>query len=115
MEKSRNKLRTHRRKRIQSKIRGVAEKPRLCVFRSLRNISAQVINDAKGKTLTSVSLKEIKNAKNGLEGARKAGELLAKKCLENKINEIIFDRNGYKYHGKVRALAEGAREKGLKF
>lgn len=115
MEKSRNKLRIHRRKRVQSKIRGTAKKPRLCVFRSLRNIFAQVIDDSKGKTLASINLKEIKNVKYGLEGAKKAGELLAKKCSENKINEVVFDRNGYKYHGNVKALAEGAREKGLKF
>ena len=115
MEKSRNKLRIHRKRRVQAKVRGVAEKPRLCVFKSSKNISAQVIDDKKRKTLVFVGLKEIKNTKCNLEGSRKLGELLAKKCLDNKIVEVVFDRNGYNYHGNLKALADGAREKGLKF
>lgn len=111
---SRNKLRLYRKKRIKAKIKGVAERPRLAVCKSLKKISVQVIDDAKGNTLVSADLKEIK-AKNNLEGAGKLGKTIAKKCLDKKINKVIFDRAGYKYHGKIKALAEGARESGLKF
>lgn len=115
MIKSRNKLRLHRKRRVRAKIAGTAERPRLAVFRSLRNISAQVIDDTKGATLASIRLTEIKKAKNDVAGANEAGKMLAKKCLEKKIGRVVFDRSGYKYHGKVKALAEGAREGGLKF
>jgi large subunit ribosomal protein L18 len=115
MNKSRNNLRIHRKRRIAAKIKGTNKRPRLCVFRSLRSVSAQVIDDVKGVTLVSVNPKEAKNISCNLEGANKLGKLLAKKCAEKKISEVIFDRNGYKYHGKVKALADGAREDGLKF
>jgi large subunit ribosomal protein L18 len=115
MKNSRNKLRLHRKKRIRAKIQGTSKMPRLSVFKSLKGISAQVINDAKGNTLVFGSLKEIKKAKNDLEGAKNVGTLIAKKCLEKKISEVVYDRSGYKYHGKIKALAEGAREGGLKF
>jgi len=110
---SKNKLRLQRRRKIRAKISGNAKIPRLCVFRSLKGISAQVINDDKGLTL--VSAKIGGKIKNDIQGAKKVGEEIAKKCLENKIKEIVFDRSGYKYHGKVKALAEGAREGGIKF
>lgn len=103
-----------RKKQINAKIKGVAKTPRLAVFKSLKNIYAQVIDDSKGKVLVSANLKEAK-AKNGIEGAKKIGSMIAKKCLDKKIEKIVFDRSGYKYHGKVKALAEGAREGGLKF
>lgn len=111
---SSNKLRIHRKRRIRSKIKGTAEIPRLAIFRSLRGIQAQVINDGKGATLAAVSWKEIK-AENTIAGAEKVGELIAKKCLSKKIGKVVFDRAGYKYHGKVKAVADGARKGGLKF
>lgn len=112
--KSRNQLRIHRRRRVRVKIFGTAKRPRLSVFRSNKSIYVQVLDDAKGKTLTSAKLAEIKKAKNNTEGAKELGKLIAKKCKEAKIIEVVFDRGGYKYHGKVKALAEGAREGGLK-
>lgn len=115
MKTSRNKLRLKRKKRVRAKIFGTAKRPRLCVFRSLRGIYIQVVDDAKGKTLVSARLAEIKKAKNNIEEAKELGKLLAKKCKEVKISEVVFDRGGHKYHGKVKALADGARENGLKF
>jgi large subunit ribosomal protein L18 len=111
---SRNQSRLQRKKRIRAKIKGTAEVPRLSVFKSLKGIWAQVVDDETGKTLVSASAKVLK-AKNDLAGAKKVGASLAKKCLENKIEKIVFDRAGYRYHGKIKALAEGAREGGLKF
>jgi large subunit ribosomal protein L18 len=114
MKISRNKLRLKRKKRVRAKVFGTAKRPRLAIFKSLRSIYAQVIDDQKGKTLTSAKLSEIKKAKNDSTGARQVGELIAKKCKEAKISEAVFDRGGYKYHGKVKALAEGARKGGIK-
>lgn len=111
---SRNQIRLHRKRRIRAKIKGTAEMPRLAVFRSLRNISAQVIDDVSGKTLVSASLVDAK-AKNTIAGAMETGKIVAERCLEKKIKSIVFDRSGYKYHGKIKALADGAREGGLKF
>lgn len=111
---SRNKLRLHRKKRIRAKIKGTAEKPRLAVFRSLKNFYAQVIDDKKGYTLVQINLNETKK-KNNVEEIGKMGENLAEKCLEQKIKKVVFDRSGYKYHGKVKSFAEGARKKGLNF
>lgn len=100
-----NRIRRH--KRIRAKIKGTAKVPRLCVFRSNKYIQAQLINDEKGKTLLMV--KDVKSA------ASKVGKVLAEKAIEKKIKKVVFDRGGYKYHGRVKALAEGAREAGLKF
>jgi large subunit ribosomal protein L18 len=111
---SRNKTRLQRKKRIRAKVKGTTEVPRLAVFKSLKGIWVQVINDEAGKTLVSANSKVAK-AKDDLAGAKKVGSLLAKKCLESKIEKVVFDRAGYKYHGKIKALAEGAREGGLKF
>ncbi|MDQ1284145.1 MAG: large subunit ribosomal protein [Patescibacteria group bacterium] len=105
----------HRKRRIKAKVFGTAERPRLCVFRSLQNIYAQMVDDAEGKTLVFASLKNIKKSKNNVEGAKELGKIIAKAAAGKKIKEIVFDRSGYKYHGKVKALAEGAREGGLKF
>ncbi len=113
-ELSRNKLRLQRKKRIRSRISGTGKLPRLSVFRSLKGICAQVINDDNGTTLASAQLSEIKG-RNDIAGARKTGNLIAQKCLKKKITRAVFDRAGYKYHGKVKALAEGAREGGLEF
>jgi large subunit ribosomal protein L18 len=107
-------LREKRRRRSRSRIYGTTECPRLCVFRSLLGIYAQMIDDTKGKTLASVRTKELKD-KNNIEGANKLGKLMAKKCKDKKIEKAVFDRGGYKYHGKIKAFAEGAREGGLKF
>jgi len=102
--------------RIRKKIRGAAEKPRLCVFRSNVEIYAQVINDANGHTLLSVSslkAKDIKGTK--CEVAKQVGIRVAQAALEAGIKDVVFDRNGYLYHGRIKALAEGAREGGLQF
>lgn len=106
-----------RKTRVRIKIRGTAKKPRLSVFRSHQTIYAQIINDEQGKTLVSASEKEIKSKKNKTktERAKLVGETLAKKALKKEIKQVIFDRGPYRYHGRVKALAEGAREGGLKF
>jgi len=109
-----NKKRLHRKRRIRAKISGTAIRPRLSVFRSLNNIYVQVIDDENGKTLLSVNLKEAAK-KNDVAGAAKVGKLVADKCKKAKIEKIVFDRSGYKYHGKVKAIAEEARKNGLKF
>ncbi len=114
MTTSRNNLRLHRKRRVRAKIKGNAQKPRLVVFKSLTDIKAQVIDDIKGRTLVSISAKEAKG-ENNLAGAKKTGILLAKKCLKQKITTVVFDRAGYKYHGKIKELADGARGEGLKF
>jgi large subunit ribosomal protein L18 len=111
---SRNKLRLHRKRRIRAKVSGTSEKPRLCVFRSLTRIEAQVIDDQKGVTLIQSDTKKLK-ANNDIKGAEAVGKEIAKQCLGKKISEVVFDRGGYKYHGKIKALADGAREGGLKF
>ncbi|MBI4621220.1 MAG: 50S ribosomal protein L18 [Desulfobacterales bacterium] len=112
--------RLRRKKRIRKKIRGTSEKPRLCVFRSSKHIYAQVIDDTTGRTLTSASTlsKEIRDElkySGNIEAAKKVGELIAKNSLDRDIKKVVFDRNGYLYHGKVKALALLAREKGLEF
>lgn len=112
-----NKKRLKRHKRVRSKIFGTASRPRLCVFRSLQNIYAQVIDDESGKTLASASSldKEFKEYGGNCEAAKFVGGAVAKACLDKGISEVVFDRGGYIYHGRVQALAEGAREAGLKF
>jgi large subunit ribosomal protein L18 len=114
---------TERRKRIKLRIRkkvlGTSERPRVAIFRSNKQIYAQVIDDENGKTLLSASSreKEIASAAKGskTEQAAMVGKLLASKCKEAGIESIVFDRCGYKYHGRVKSLAESAREGGLKF
>jgi large subunit ribosomal protein L18 len=101
---------------IRAKIIGSAEKPRLCVFRSNSHIYAQLIDDNTGKTIVSVKDTELNSKKkNKATLAKEVGVLLAQKAIEKKIKETVFDRGGYRYHGRVKALAEGAREGGLKF
>lgn len=90
------------------------DRPRLCIFISLKDIYVQAIDDNNGKTIVSADLKEAK-AKNNIEGAMKLGKLMAKKCLDKKLTEVVFDRGGRKYHGKIKSFADGAREGGLKF
>lgn len=111
---SRNEIRLQRKRRIRAKIKGTKNMPRLAIYKSLKEIYVQAIDDVKGATLVSAASSEAK-AKNTIEGAKAVGKLIAKKCLDKKIKTVVFDRAGYKYHGKVKALAEGAREAGLKF
>ena len=112
-----NKARIKRHKRVRSKISGTAECPRLNVFRSTNNIYAQLIDDVKGVTLASASSldKEIDVYGGNKDAARKVGQLIAKKAADKGIAEVVFDRGGYIFHGRVKELAEGAREGGLKF
>lgn len=115
---SRNDMRKERHSRIRESLCGTAEKPRLNVFRSNANITAQIIDDEKGVTLVSVStLEKELNIKNGgnVEAAKLVGAEIAKRAKKAKIEEVVFDRGGYLYHGRVKALAEAARENGLKF
>ena len=107
-------LREKRKKRIRSKIAGTTERPRISVFRSASNVYVQVIDDVKGNTLVSVSSYGEKERANK-DACKKIGMRLAEKCKEKSINVVIFDKNGYAYHGRVAAIAEGAREAGLKF
>jgi len=102
-----------RHKRVRAKIQGDVNKPRLCVFRSNQHIYAQLIDDANNKTIVAVNDSEIKGKKT--DTAKKIGLLIAEKAKEKKITEVVFDRGGYQYHGRVKALADGAREGGLKF
>jgi len=115
---SRNEMRLERHKRIREGLTGTAERPRLNVFRSNANITAQIIDDEKGTTLVSASTLEkelkIKNGGNA-EAAKIIGAEIAKRAKKAKITKVVFDRGGYLYHGRVKALAEAARENGLEF
>jgi large subunit ribosomal protein L18 len=112
-----NAARIKRHKRVRAKIFGTPERPRLCVFRSAKHIYAQIIDDVNGKTLVSASTMEKDFTEYGgnADAAKKIGELVAKRALKAKIDAVVFDRGGFVYHGRVKALAEGAREGGLKF
>jgi large subunit ribosomal protein L18 len=114
MKKSRNNSRRHRKRRIRAKIFGSATVPRLCVFRSNVAIYAQLIDDESGKTLASEDSRSLKAKAFDIEAAKKVGEKIAEKAKKQKISQAVFDRGGYRYHGKVKALAEGAREGGIK-
>jgi len=114
-KESRNVARLARHKRIRNKIHGTDAVPRLNVFKSNTDIYVQIINDEEGITLVSVSGKELGLKGQNIENAKKVGEAIAKRALEAKIKNVVFDRGGYLYHGSVKALAEAAREKGLVF
>ena len=116
VKESKNDLRKKRHARVRNKVSGTAECPRLNVFRSNTQIFAQIIDDVKGTTLASSSSVELK-IKNGgnAEGAALVGKDIAEKALKLKIKNVVFDRGGYLYHGRVQALAEAARENGLEF
>lgn len=117
-KENRNKVRLARHDRVRNKVSGTTLAPRLNVFRSNSNIFAQIIDDSEGKTLVSASSidKELKLENGGnIEAATKVGELLAKRAKKAKITKVVFDRGGYLYHGRVKALAEAARENGLEF
>lgn len=111
-----NLVRQRRHFRVRRKISGTAETPRLCVFRSNKHIEAQLIDDVAGKTLVSASSVALHLANGGnVVAASQVGEEVAKKALAAGISKVVFDRGGYLYHGRVQALAEGARKGGLKF
>jgi large subunit ribosomal protein L18 len=113
---TKTQARLRRRRRVRAKVRGTAERPRLSVFRSNRGIQAQLIDDVKGHTVAAVSWTEDELKSLGrMEQAKRAGELLAERAKAAGVETCIFDRGGYRFHGKVRALAEGAREGGLRF
>ena len=109
--------RVKRHKRVRGKISGTPERPRLCVFRSECNIYAQIIDDVAGNTLCAASSVEkgFEGSGSNKVGARKVGQMVAERALAKGIEEVVFDRGGYVYHGRVQELAEGAREGGLKF
>lgn len=112
--------RIRRHTRTRRKVRGTSDMPRLSVYRSLNHISAQVIDDLRGHTLAAAStleksLREEKGHKGNVAMAKRVGQMLAAKAIEAGIRRVVFDRSGYKYHGCVRAVAEGAREAGLEF
>ena len=114
--RSRNADRIRRHLRVRQKISGTAECPRLNVFRSNANIQAQIIDDVKGVTLVSASSMQLKLENGGnVEAAKAVGTELAKRALEKNIKAVVFDRGGYIYHGRVKALADAAREAGLEF
>ncbi len=114
---SKNDARKIRHERVRSKVIGTSEVPRLCVYRSNTNIYAQIIDDENGITLVSASSldKELNLKNNNIEAASKVGESIAKKAVKAGVKKVVFDRGGYLYHGKVKALAEAARENGLEF
>jgi len=108
--------RLRRRRRVRAKVKGTPERPRLSVFRSNRGIQAQLIDDTAGHTVAAVTWTEDElKSMSRMEQAKRAGELIAERGKQAGVEECIFDRGGYRYHGKVRALADGAREGGLKF
>jgi large subunit ribosomal protein L18 len=102
--------------KIRAKVHGTQDRPRLCVFRSINHIYAQLINDENAKVLLSVSDKDVKAGKKAkLEIAKEVGRVVAEKAIKDKIDTVVFDRAGFLFHGRVKALADGAREGGLKF
>jgi large subunit ribosomal protein L18 len=113
--------RVKKKARIRKKIFGTSERPRFTVYRSLKNVYAQIVDDTTGNTIVSASTlakeirDELKAVQSSTEVCKRVGALAAKKALEKNIKEVVFDRNGYLYHGRVKAVADGAREAGLKF
>jgi large subunit ribosomal protein L18 len=122
LKKSRFLQRKRRHQRVRNKVVGTAERPRLVVFRSLKHIEGQLVDDDTGRTLTGLSTTgadlrdvEVEGSNRRVEHARVAGKLLAERAKANGIESVVFDRGGYRYHGRVKAFAEGAREGGLNF
>ena len=113
---SKNDIRLRIHKRIRSRVSGTGERPRLAVFRSVKHIYAQVIDDSKGHTIVAASSVE-KNATNGgnLAGAKSVGNTVAERAKDKGVKAVVFDRGGYLYHGRIKALADAAREAGLEF
>lgn len=117
MDKNKKKLakRKIRHNRVRSVVAGTAKRPRLSVFRANRHVYAQLIDDEAGKTLASASSKDVKTKGKKVDAATEVGKAIAAKATEKKISAVVFDRGGYAYHGRIKALAEGARAGGLKF
>lgn len=119
MSISKNESRQRRKIRIRKKVRGTAERPRLVVFRSNMHIYAQIVNDLEGATLVSASTLGLAKSEPGLHcnksGAERVGKEIARLAKEKNISKVVFDRNGYIYHGRIKAVADGAREGGLEF
>ena len=115
LEKNRKRLR--RKVHIRKRVSGTAERPRMTVTKSNRRLSVQIIDDIKGNTLVSASTleEELKNIKATVKGAGELGEIVGKRLLENNIKSVVFDRNGYLYHGIIKALADGTRKAGIEF
>lgn len=115
--KDRKTIRQRIHQRIRRKLRGTAERPRLAVYFSNTNVYAQIINDDEGRTVVSASTKEktLADGKANVASAQKVGQLLAERALAANVSQVVFDRGGFKFHGKVKALADAAREKGLQF
>jgi large subunit ribosomal protein L18 len=112
--------RLKRKKRIRKKMVGTENRPRLCVFRSAKHIYAQVIDDSRGHTITAASsvektVREIPESKNKVTMANMVGKIIGRRALEKGVEKVVFDRNGFLYHGRVKAVSEGAREAGLEF
>ncbi|MGD0576624.1 MAG: 50S ribosomal protein L18 [Candidatus Staskawiczbacteria bacterium] len=109
--------RLRRHKKIRADVKGTKDRPRLCVFRSNQHIYAQLVNDENAKVLMSVSDKDVKIKKGEKKSdvAKEVGKMVAKKAIEAKIEKVVFDRGGFIFHGRIKALADGAREGGLKF
>ncbi|SHH49996.1 50S ribosomal protein L18 [Thermosipho atlanticus] len=119
-KENRNWRRKKRHLSIRKKIYGTADRPRLCVYKSEKHIYAQIIDDDKGHTLTSAStldkeLREVLKKTWNKEAAREVGKLIGKRAIEKGIKKVVFDRGGYRYHGRIKELADGAREAGLEF
>ncbi|MGH7864957.1 MAG: 50S ribosomal protein L18 [Candidatus Binataceae bacterium] len=120
MAHTRSEQRSFRRSRVRKSVRGSDSKPRLSVYRSLQHIYAQVISDDSGRTLAAAStvnaaVSEGLKSRCSVEGAKRVGKAIAEKCKASGIEQVVFDRNGFLYHGRVKALADAAREAGLKF
>ncbi len=116
LERKRRRLRRHR--KVRAKIQGNSKVPRLCVFKSAKHIYAQLIDDEKGKVIVLArdqELKKLKEREPKVNTAKEVGKLIAEKSKDLKIERVVFDRGGFKYHGRIKAIAEGAREGGLKF
>ncbi|MBR1884727.1 MAG: 50S ribosomal protein L18 [Clostridia bacterium] len=116
-KQSKNEARLKIQKRVRATVKGTTERPRLCVFRSLNNIYVQVIDDTKAITIASASTldKEVKTKASNIQAATEVGTLIAERLKAKNITKVVFDRNGYLYHGKVKAVAEAARAAGLEF
>jgi large subunit ribosomal protein L18 len=114
-DKDSRKLRVVRHRRVRKKVSGNPEQPRLCVYRSLRGIYVQIIDDVRGHTLVAASSRETEGSSNKTANSAAVGSLIAQRALAQGIDRVVFDRGGYKFHGRVKALAEAAREGGLKF
>ena len=107
--------RERRHQRVRAKVTGTSARPRLSIYRSMKHIYAQLIDDQKGHTIASASESELKGSLKGVKAAEAVGKIIAEKGIAKKVSAVVFDRGGYKYHGRIKALADSARKTGLKF